>query len=313
MIENFIIFFQHHKYSMWEYSIFFVAMVFLFRIVDDFFVNKIYMRQNFFVSIPSFFKLKEKIDYKENSKIIFLVVPIIVFSIFLFAFFYLPIEKKLYIQSEYGALYVLLFVCLGVFISLLGYWMIPSIFSFLASIRMIYQTLAALVLLCCMVSIVMLHVGSADLYQIEQYQQGRWFCFVHFPVFFLYFFVVSMLNGQAPFSLPKSERSLATGVYSQYCGLSYQMMCFNEAMLSVLLTFYGVFLFFGGFSPFYFLEDWPLFISFFVKILVMLFVLNGMKVALPNIKSENAVKISFVYIFPFLVSWELFVALLKVL
>ncbi|MCQ2965375.1 MAG: NADH-quinone oxidoreductase subunit H [Alphaproteobacteria bacterium] len=272
------------------------------------------MRQNFFVSIPSFFKLKEKIDYKEaGEKLIYLVVPIIVFLIELFAFFYLPIEKKLYIQSECGALYILMFVAFGVFISLLGGWMIPAIFSFLGSIRMVYQTIAALVLLCCIVSIVILHVGSADLNQIEKFQQGGWFCFVHFPVFFLYFFVVSMINGQAPFNLPKSERSLATGVYSQHCGLAYQIMSFNDNMMLVLLTFYGVFLFLGGCSPIYFLDDWPMFVSFSIKIFLMLLILSGMKVALPDIKSEEAIKISFAYVFPVLVFWELLVAFVKVL
>lgn len=313
MVKFITDFFQNHNYSLVEYGIFFVAITIFFKVIDDFFINKIYMRQNFFVSIPSSVKMKENIDYKSDFKLIFLLVPIVVFSTFLYAFFYLPIDSNSYIQSNYGILYIYLLISFGSFISVLGAWAVPSIFSFLGSIRMIYQTIAALLLLFCISSIVMLYGETADLYLIEKSQQGGWFCFIHFPVFFVYFFVVSMLKGQAPFNLPKSERSLATGVYSQHSGLSYQISCFNETMLLVLLTFYGIFLFLGGSSPIYLLEDWPIWISFLIKIIFMLFVLNGMKFSLPNIKSEDVIKISYIYILPFLVLWELIIAFVKVL
>jgi NADH-quinone oxidoreductase subunit H len=253
--------------------------------------------------------LQETIVPSAANKGIFLLAPIITFTVALMAWAVLPFNSGAILADiNVGLLYILAISSLGVYGTIMAGWASNSKYPFFSAMRasaqmISYEVSIGFILIC-----VVLWADSFNLNAIVQAQKHQvWIIngfFINpllFPMWVM-FLISSLAETQrAPFDLTEAESELVAGYQTEYSSMSFALYWLGEYANVLLMCALNATLFFGGYLP---PLDWaplylvPGFIWLLLKIAFFFFVFSWIKATVPRYRYDQLMRLGWKVFLP---------------
>ena len=250
---------------------------------------------------------KETIIPASSSKIIFILAPMISFSLSLIAWSVIPVSENIVLSDiNVGILYLFAVSSLSIYGIIMAGWASNSKYAFLGALRSAAQMVSYEVSIGFVIVTVLLCVGSLNLSNIVLAQKKCWFILPLFPMFVV--FVISALaeTNRAPFDLPEDESALVAGYFTEYSSMLFAMFFLGEYSAMILMSSLGTILFLGGWLPPFdsqLLNLVPGFIWFFLKVGILLFVFLWVRATLPRFRYDQLMRLGWKVFLPLSLLW----------
>ncbi|MCH8861793.1 MAG: NADH-quinone oxidoreductase subunit NuoH [Proteobacteria bacterium] len=254
--------------------------------------------------------LKETVVPSGANKGIFLLAPVVTFSLALVAWAVIPFDAKLVLADlNVGVLYVFAISSLGVYGILMAGWASNSRYALLAAVRSAAQMVSYEVSIGFVLVTVMVWVGSLNLSDIVEAQAGgfwNWHIFSHLPMAVIFFISALAETNRTPFDLPEAEAELVAGYQVEYSSMAFALFWLGEYANIILMCALTSLLFFGGWhSPIPgFMEtipftDWSAgWLWFFWKIFAFFFLFGWIKATLPRYRYDQLMRLGWKVFLP---------------
>ena len=221
------------------------------------------------------FVLKEIVIPAGANKTVFILAPLITFTLAFAAWAVIPIAPGWVIANlNVGILYLFAISSLGVYGIIMGGWASNSKYPFLGSLRSAAQMVSYEVSIGFVIITVILLAGSMNLNQITEAQAGgfwNWYMFgggldnlplilIMFPMGVIFFISGLAETNRPPFDLPEAESELVAGYAVEYGSTPYLLFYLAEMLNIVLMSGLMAVLFLGGWHapwPADYLTSWP--------------------------------------------------------
>ena len=255
---------------------------------------------------------KETIIPASSSKLVFVLAPMISFSLSLIAWSVIPISENIVLSDiNVGILYLFAVSSLSIYGIIMAGWASNSKYAFLGALRSAAQMVSYEVSIGFVIVTVLLCVGSLNLSNIVLAQQNCWFVLPLFPMFVV--FVISALaeTNRAPFDLPEDESALVAGYFTEYSSMLFAMFFLGEYSAMILMSSLGTILFLGGWLPPLDLEIFnivPGFIWFFIKVGLLLFIFLWVRATLPRFRYDQLMRLGWKVFLPISLLWVVLTA-----
>ena len=257
--------------------------------------------QSFADGLKLFFK--ETIIPAGANKVIFLIAPMITFTLALMAWAVSPWgDGWVLADLNVGILYVLAISSLGVYGIIMSGWASNSRYAFLGGLRSAAQMVSYEVSIGFVLVAMLVVIGSLNLSEIVRYQAGgilNWNIWPFFPLFVI--FLVSALaeTNRPPFDLPEAEAELVAGYQVEYSSLAFALFWLGEYANIFLMCAMMSVLFFGGwYAPFAFLDFIPPPLWLFLKICALFFVFAWVKATVPRYRYDQLMRLGWKVFLP---------------
>jgi NADH-quinone oxidoreductase subunit H len=254
--------------------------------------------------------LQETIIPSSANKALFLIAPIITFTVALIVWAVVPWQAGVVLSNiNVGLLYILAASSLGVYGIILAGWSSNSKYPFYSAIRAAAQMVSYEVSIGFVLISVVLWAGTFNLGGIVEAQQGHIFGLINgygfnpllFPMAVV-FFISSLAETQrAPFDLTEAESELVAGYQTEYSSMSFALYWLGEYANVLLMCTLNATLFWGGYLP---PIDWaPLYlvpgiIWLFAKILFFFFVFSWVKATVPRYRYDQLMRLGWKIFLP---------------
>ncbi|MEN8678080.1 MAG: NADH-quinone oxidoreductase subunit H, partial [Alteriqipengyuania sp.] len=221
--------------------------------------------------------LQETIIPSASNKGIFIIAPIITFTVALAAWAVVPFADGWVLADiNVGLLYILAISSLSVYGVVMAGWASNSKYPFFSAMRAAAQMISYEVSIGFILICVVLWAGTFNLTAIVEAQRGHglgivngfYFNLLLFPMWVV-FFISSLAETQrVPFDLTEAESELVAGYQTEYSSMAFALFWLGEYANILLMCALNTLLFFGGWLP---PIDWaplylvPGFIWFFLK------------------------------------------------
>ena len=246
---------------------------------------------------------KEIIIPASSNKVIFILAPIVTMTLALVAWAVIPFDNELVLADiNVGILYLFAVSSLGVYGIIMGGWASNSKYPFLGAIRSAAQMVSYEVSIGIIIINVLLCVGSLNLTDIVNAQQGLWFVVPLFPMFVVFFISALAETNRPPFDLPEAEAELVSGYQTEYSGMMYAMFWLGEYANILLMCAIGAILFLGGWLPP--LDIFPFNVIpgplwMILKILFLFFLFALVKAIVPRYRYDQLMRLGWKILLPF--------------
>jgi NADH-quinone oxidoreductase subunit H len=261
-------------------------------------------------SFADFFKFafKEAIIPAGANKGVFLLAPLISFTLAMAAWAVVPLANGWVVADiNVGILYLFAISSLGVYGIIMGGWASNSKYAFLGSLRSAAQMVSYEVSIGFVLITVLLYAGSLNLSDIVRAQTHGWFVFsILFPMFILFFVSALAEVNRPPFDLPEAESELVAGYMVEYSSTPYLLFMIGEYLNTVLMCAMISILFFGGWLPPW--DVWPLnaipgVIWLVIKIWVFFFLFAMVKAIVPRYRYDQLMRLGWKVFLPISLFW----------
>jgi NADH-quinone oxidoreductase subunit H len=199
------------------------------------------------------FVLKEVIVPAGANKPVFLLAPLVSFTLALAAWAVVPIANGWVVADiNVGVLYIFAISSLGVYGIIMGGWASNSKYPFLGALRSAAQMVSYEVSIGFVIITVILLVGSLNLSIIVTHQAGgfwHWHVWPLLPMFVVFYVSALAETNRPPFDLPEAESELVAGFAVEYSSTPYLLFQISEYLNIVLMCSMMTVLFFGGWLP----------------------------------------------------------------
>jgi len=202
--------------------------------------------------------LQETIVPSAANKGIFVLAPIVTFSVALAAWAVIPFsEYAVLADINVGLLYILAISSLSVYGVVMSGWASNSKYPFFSAMRASAQMISYEVSIGFILVCVVLFAGSFNLNDIVRSQEGFGLGIVNayvvhpllFPIWVV-FFISSLAETQrVPFDLTEAESELVAGYQTEYSSMSFALFWLGEYTNILLMCALNAILFFGGWLP----------------------------------------------------------------
>ena len=254
--------------------------------------------------------LQETIIPAAANKTLFLIAPIITFTVALLAWAVIPFAHGAMLADiNVGLLYILAISSLGVYGIVIAGWASNSKYPFFSAMRasaqmISYEVSIGFILIC-----VVLWAGSFNLGAIVEAQKGFGFGVINgfwcspllFPVWVM-FLISSMAETQrAPFDLTEAESELVAGYQTEYSSMAFALYWLGEYANVLLMCALNATLFWGVYLPPF---NWaPLYlvpglIWLILKILFGFFVFSWVKATVPRYRYDQLMRLGWKIFLP---------------
>ncbi|OYX37313.1 MULTISPECIES: NADH-quinone oxidoreductase subunit H [unclassified Sphingomonas] len=267
--------------------------------------------------------LQETIIPSSANKGLFLLAPIITFTVALIVWAVVPFQADLILSNiNVGLLYVLAASSLGVYGIILAGWSSNSKYPFFSAIRAAAQMVSYEVAIGFVLISVVLWSGTFNLAGIVDAQKNVW-GFAAFPVngfafnpllfpMAVVFFISSLAETQrAPFDLTEAESELVAGYQTEYSSMAFALYWLGEYANVILMCVLNATLFWGGYLP---PVDWaPLYyvpgiIWLFGKMLFFFFLFSWVKATVPRYRYDQLMRLGWKVFLPLSLIWVFLVS-----
>jgi NADH-quinone oxidoreductase subunit H len=250
---------------------------------------------------------KETIFPTVSNKIVFLLAPMIAFSLSIAAWAVIPIADGWVISNiNVGILYIFAVSSLSVYGIIMAGWASNSKYAFMGALRSAAQMVSYEVSIGLVIITVLVCVGSLNLSDIVYAQKSTWFVFPLFPMFIVFFISALAETNRAPFDLPEDESSLVGGYFTEYSSMLFAMFFLGEYAAMIMMSGMATILFLGGWlAPFNvaILNEIPGFIWFALKTSLMLFIFLWVRATFPRFRYDQLMRIGWKVFLPFSLLW----------
>jgi NADH-quinone oxidoreductase subunit H len=256
--------------------------------------------------------MKETIIPTGANRFLFLLAPLLTFSLAMLAWVVVPTGNNLAIANiNVGILYLFAISSLGVYGIIIAGWSSNSKYAFLGGLRSAAQMVSYEVSIGFVLVSVLLCVGSLNLNDVVRAQNGLWFCIPLFPMFVVFFISGLAECNRIPFDLPEGESEIVAGFMVEYSSMSYAMFFLGEYANMVLMSGMTSILFLGGwisplpFAPF----TWvPGPIWFILKICFVMFMFFWVRATFPRFRYDQLMRLGWKVFLPLSLGWMVLTA-----
>ncbi|MGN6355888.1 MAG: NADH-quinone oxidoreductase subunit NuoH [Novosphingobium sp.] len=253
--------------------------------------------------------LQETIVPSAANKGLFLIAPIITFTVALLAWAVIPFNSGAILADiNVGLLYILAISSLGVYGVVVAGWASNSKYPFFSAMRAAAQMISYEVSIGFILICVVLWAGSFNLNAIVQAQVSHvWIVngFVANPLLFP-MWVIFLISGmaetaRAPFDLTEAESELVAGYQTEYSSMAFALYWLGEYANVLLMCTLNAVLFFGGYLP---PLDWaPLYyvpgvVWLLAKILFFFFIFSWVKATVPRYRYDQLMRLGWKVFLP---------------
>ena len=254
--------------------------------------------------------LQETIVPSASNKGLFLIAPIITFTVALMAWAVIPFNSGAVLADiNVGLLYILAISSLGVYGVVIAGWSSNSKYPFFSAMRAAAQMISYEVSIGFILICVVLWAGSFNLNTIVEAQRGHGFGLVNAYAFNLLLFpmwVMFLISGmaetaRAPFDLTEAESELVAGYQTEYSSMAFALYWLGEYANVLLMCALNATLFFGGWLPplelpiLYWIPGW---LWLILKIAFFFFVFSWVKATVPRYRYDQLMRLGWKVFLP---------------
>ena len=253
--------------------------------------------------------LQETIVPSASNKALFLIAPIITFTVALMAWAVIPFGVGVMVSNvNVGLLYILAISSLGVYGVVLAGWASNSKYPFYSAIRASAQMISYEVTIGFILITVVLWAGSFNMSAIVESQKGYYgflngngFNPLLFPMAIMFLISAMAETARAPFDLTEAESELVAGYQTEYSSMAFALFWLGEYANVILMCGLNAILFWGGYLPPF---DWaPLYlvpgiIWFLLKIAFFFFVFSWVKATVPRYRYDQLMRLGWKIFLP---------------
>lgn len=264
--------------------------------------------------------LQETIIPSASNRGLFLIAPIITFTVALLAWAVVPFGDGMVLSDiNVGLLYILAISSLGVYGVVISGWASNSKYPFFSAMRAAAQMISYEVSIGFILICVVLWAGSFNLGDIIEAQRGTILNVVNanglnpllFPIAVIFLISAMAETARAPFDLTEAESELVAGYQTEYSSMSFALFWLGEYANVLLMCGLNAILFWGGWLP---PVEWaPLYavpgiIWFFGKILVFFFIFSWVKATVPRYRYDQLMRLGWKVFLPISLLWVFLVS-----
>ncbi len=276
--------------------------------------------------------LKETIIPSSANRGLFLIAPIITFTVALLAWAVIPFGRlasgtaMVLADINVGLLYLLAVSSLGVYGIIISGWASNSKYPFYSALRAAAQMVSYEVSIGFVLIPVVLWAGSFNLGAIIGAQQGHILGVVNafglnpllFPLAVIFLISAMAETARAPFDLTEAESELVAGYQTEYSSMSFALFWLGEYGNVLLMCGMNAVLFWGGWLP---PVDWdPLYwfvfgstaltgmFWFFLKIFIFFFIFSWVKATVPRFRYDQLMRLGWKIFLPISLIWVFLVS-----
>jgi len=253
--------------------------------------------------------LQETIVPSASNKALFLIAPIITFTVALMAWAVVPFGVGVMVSNvNVGLLYILAISSLGVYGVVLAGWASNSKYPFYSAIRASAQMISYEVSIGFILITVVLWAGSFNMSAIVESQKGYYgflngngFNPLLFPMAIMFLISAMAETARAPFDLTEAESELVAGYQTEYSSMAFALFWLGEYANVILMCGLNAILFWGGYLPPF---DWaPLYlvpgiIWFLLKTAFFFFVFSWVKATVPRYRYDQLMRLGWKIFLP---------------
>jgi NADH-quinone oxidoreductase subunit H len=259
--------------------------------------------------------LQETIIPSASNRGLFLIAPIITFTVALMAWAVIPFGAGVVLSNiNVGLLYILAISSLGVYGVVISGWASNSKYPFFSAMRAAAQMISYEVSIGFILICVVLWAGTFNMSGIVMAQKGHIFGFINafalnpllFPIAVIFLISAMAETARAPFDLTEAESELVAGYQTEYSSMSFALFWLGEYANVLLMCALNAILFWGGYLP---PVEWaPLYyvpgiIWFFIKIWVMFFIFAWVKATVPRYRYDQLMRLGWKIFLPISLFW----------
>ncbi len=255
---------------------------------------------------------KEVILPYNANKVLFILAPIITFTLAMIGWAVIPFSETFAIAHiNIGVTYLLAASSLGVYGIIISGWASNSKYAFLGAIRSSAQMVSYEVSIGLIIITVVLCAGSLDLTQIVLAQENHWFALPLLPMFIIFFVSGLAEPNSLPFDLPEAESELVAGYNVEYSSMPFSLFFLGEYANMILISAFAAILFLGGWLPPFdidILNAIPGPIWLIIKIFFLLFCFIWVRATLPRYRYDQLMRLGWKVFLPMSLIWVVGVA-----
>jgi NADH-quinone oxidoreductase subunit H len=251
--------------------------------------------------------MKETIIPSGSNPLLFLMAPMLTFSLAMMAWAVIPVNDGWAIADiNVGVLYLFAISSLGVYGVIISGWASNSKYAFLGALRSAAQMVSYEVSMGFVIVTVLLVAGSLNLTDIVRAQRNIWFCIPLFPMFVIFFISTLAETNRAPFDLPEGESEIVAGFFVEYSAMSFALFFLGEYANMILMSAMTTILFLGGWLAPFNLEPFtwiPGPFWFILKVCVCLFVFLWVRATFPRYRYDQLMRLGWKVFLPASLLW----------
>jgi NADH-quinone oxidoreductase subunit H len=266
--------------------------------------------------------LQETIIPSASNRGLFLIAPIITFTVALMAWAVIPFNSGAVLADiNVGLLYILAISSLGVYGVVISGWASNSKYPFFSAMRAAAQMISYEISIGFILISVVLWAGTYNLGGMVEAQRGHIFGFINafglnpllFPIAVIFLISSMAETARAPFDLTEAESELVAGYQTEYSSMSFALFWLGEYANVLLMCALNAILFWGGYLPPLNIDlipwfDIPGIIWFFGKILVFFFIFSWVKATVPRYRYDQLMRLGWKVFLPISLFWVFLVS-----
>ncbi len=261
--------------------------------------------------------LQETIIPSASNRGLFLIAPIITFTVALLAWAVIPFNSGAVLADiNVGLLYILAISSLGVYGVVISGWASNSKYPFFSAMRAAAQMISYEVSIGFVLISVVLWAGTFNMGGIVEAQKGHIFGIINafgfnpllFPIAVVFFISSLAETARAPFDLTEAESELVAGYQTEYSSMSFALFWLGEYANVLLMCTLNAVLFWGGYLPPLNVDlipwfDIPGIIWLFAKILFFFFLFSWVKATVPRYRYDQLMRLGWKVFLPISLFW----------
>jgi NADH-quinone oxidoreductase subunit H len=263
--------------------------------------------------------LQETIIPTAANKGLFLLAPIITFTVALIAWAVIPFGPGMVLADiNVGLLYILAASSLGVYGVIIAGWSSNSKYPFYSALRAAAQMVSYEVSIGFVLISVVLWAGTFNLQGIIDAQRGVFGFFngyainpLLFPMWVVFLISSMAETARTPFDLTEAESELVAGYQTEYSSMSFALFWLGEYANVLLMCALNAILFWGGWLP---PIDWaPLYavpgiIWLFLKMFLFFFIFSWVRATVPRYRYDQVMRLGWKIFLPLSILWVFIVS-----
>jgi NADH-quinone oxidoreductase subunit H len=254
--------------------------------------------------------LKETIVPSSANKGLFLLAPVITFTVALIVWAVIPFDVGVVLADvNIGLLYILAASSLGVYGIIIAGWASNSKYPFFSALRAAAQMVSYEVSIGFVLISVILYANSFNLTEIVMAQKGNVLGILNgfgfnpllFPMAVVFLISSMAETFRTPFDLAEAESELVAGFQTEYSSMSFALFWLGEYGNVVLMCALNAILFWGGFLPpldIPFLYWIPGILWLILKMGIFFFIFGWVKATVPRYRYDQLMRLGWKIFLP---------------
>ena len=266
--------------------------------------------------------LQETIIPSSANKGLFLLAPILTFTVALLAWAVIPFSEDMVLANiNIGLLYILAISSLGVYGVVIAGWASNSKYPFFSAMRAAAQMISYEVSIGFILISVVLFAGTFNLVDIIKSQDGHIFGMVNayglnpllFPMAVMFLIASMAETARHPFDLTEAESELVAGYQTEYSSMAFALFWLGEYANILLMCALNVILFWGGWLP-PMNVDWipwfdiPGIFWLFGKMFLIFFIFSWVMATVPRYRYDQLMRLGWKIFLPVSIFWVVLVS-----